>query len=146
MIRNNVSFRHPAAFVRLSEEDGILAASGAIWFRDLLKRVPSLEVNDELCQEEWGVVVFVERHQKRFWIGLSLGLDVEDGSRLAHIHHASFAWLQRLSSGGRKELQRLIGDVHALLAAEPAVSDIRWFREADMRRPEPPGLSSPDKP
>jgi len=145
-MRNNVFFRYPATFVPLSEEDGILAARGAIWFRDLLKRVPLLVVNDELCQEDWGVVVFVERKHKRFWVGLSLGLDVEEGSWLAHFHHASFAWLQRLSSGGRKELQRLIGDVHSVLAAEPAVSDIRWFREADMRRPDPPGSSFPDEP
>ena len=56
MMRTNVTFRHPAKFVAFSDEDGVLAASGAGWFVDLLRRVPALEVDDDLCQEDWGIV------------------------------------------------------------------------------------------
>jgi hypothetical protein len=41
------------------------------WFASLLKRVPGLQVEDHLCQEDWGVVVFARRAGKAFWVGLS---------------------------------------------------------------------------
>ena len=143
-MRSHVSFRHPAVFVRLSDEDGVLAVSGAAWFLDLLNRVSHMVVNDELCQEDWGVVVFVERNRKRFWVGISMGFDGERGSWAAHFHHAPFAWLQRLSSSGKLELQRVVADFHQVLLAEPAVSEICWFRETDMRSPQRSGSSSPE--
>ncbi len=99
-VRNNVAFRFPAPFVQFSQVDGILATSGAAWFCDMLKRVPALEVKDDLCQENWGVVVLVTRKENHFWVGLSLGSDGTDGAWLAHFHHAPFAWLQRLRSSG----------------------------------------------
>src|SRR6266480_712439 len=108
-MRTNVRFRHPAEFVPVSDEDGILAVSGAQWFVSLLRRVPGLEIDDELCQEDWGVVAFVRRHQKHFWIGLSFWPDGEH-TWLAHVHHRSFAWLQRLSPSGKIELNRLVSD------------------------------------
>lgn len=71
-MRNNVTFRHPAEFIPVSEDDGILATAGADWFVSLLQRIDGLSVQSELCQEDWGVVVFAERAGKRFWVGLSL--------------------------------------------------------------------------
>src|SRR6516162_6681702 len=103
-MRTNVTFRHPAEFVPLSVEDGILAVSGAQWFAALLRRIRGLEIDEDLCQEDWGVVFFARRNQKKFWIGLS-AWDSE-GAWLAHFHHGSFARLQRFSSSGKKELKR----------------------------------------
>src|SRR5689334_22419672 len=76
-VRINVTFRYPAEFVPLSDEDGILAVPGAEWFVKLLRRVPGLELDEQLCQEDWGVVIFGRRAAKKFWIGLSLRPDGE---------------------------------------------------------------------
>jgi hypothetical protein len=141
-MRTNVSFRHSAEFVPVSDEDSILAVGGAQWFVSLLQRVPGLQIDGELCQEDWGVVVFAQRDEKKFWIGLSMWPDGEH-AWLAHFHHGSFAWLQRLSSSGRSGLQRLVSDVHGVLAGEPAVSDIVWFEERQMRKAQPDGFTAP---
>ena len=81
-------------------EDGgdLLAVRGAQWFASLLQRVPGLQIDEHLCQEDWGVVCFVRRNQKKFWIGLN-AWDSE-GAWLAHFHHGSFAWLQWISEVG----------------------------------------------
>ena len=83
-MRTNVTFRHPGEFVRLSDEDGILAVSGAQWFATLLRRVPGLEIDEDLCQEDWGVVLFARRNGKKFLIGLSAW---DKGALLAHFHN-----------------------------------------------------------
>jgi len=141
-MRNNVTFQYPAEFVPVSDEDGILAVGGAQWFVALLNRVPDLQVDDELCQEDWGIVVFASRAQKKFWVGLSFWPD-GDRAWLAHFHHSSFAWLQRLSASGRKQLQLLVGDFHAVLASEPSVSHIVWHEEGQMNEARPGGHSTP---
>jgi hypothetical protein len=140
-VRSNVTFRHPVEFVPLSDEDGILAVSSAQWFAALLHRVPALEIDEDLCQEDWGVVLFARRNRKKFWIGLS-AWDAE-GAWLAHFHHGSFAWLQRFSSSGKNELKRLLADVHEALASEAAISDIAWHEESEMSKPHPAGFPTP---
>jgi hypothetical protein len=142
MVRTNVRFRHPTEFMPLSDEDGILAVGGAGWFASLLRRVPGLEIEDELCQEDWGVVIFARRNEKRFWIGLSMWADGEQ-AWLAHVHHRSFAWLQRLSASGNKELERLVSDIHNVLVADRAVSEIAWYQESDMSKPDAASFSTP---
>jgi hypothetical protein len=103
-MRTNVTFRHPAEFVGDQDDGGgVLAVRGADWFTVLLKRVPDLELDEDLCQEDWGVVYFARRRHKKFWIGLS-GWDSE-GTWLAHFHHGSFAWLQWINSAGENELK-----------------------------------------
>jgi hypothetical protein len=124
-IRTNVSFRYPAEFVAISDVDGVLAISGAQWFVDVLRRIPRLEVNDNLCQEDWGVVAFIRRNSKKFWIGLSLWPEGEH-AWLAHFHHGPFAWWQRLSPSGQHELRQLVADAHDVLASDPAVYDVVW--------------------
>jgi hypothetical protein len=143
-MRNNVTFRHPAMFVPVSESDGVLSTIAAEWFVELLKRVRTLEVDTDLCQEDWGVVIFARRNRKRFWIGLSPWS--ESGFWLAHFHHHSFAWLQRLSDSGNREFDRLVMDFHDVLAAEPAVTQIAWYREKDMEKARPEGSSLPEQP
>ena len=128
--------------MRVSHDDGILAVGGAQWFVTLLRRVVGLQIESELVQEDWGVVIFARRDGKKFWIGLSMWPDGEH-AWLAHCHHGSFAWLQRLSSSGKNELQRLVCDVHSVLASEPAVSDIVWFDESQMRKAQPDGSATP---
>jgi hypothetical protein len=140
-MRTNVTFRHPGEFVPLSDEDSVLAASGAQWFAALLRRVAGLEIDNGLCQEDWGVAVFARRNQRKFWIGLSAWNT--DGSWLAHFHPGSLAWLQRFSSSGKRELERLLADVHEVLAAHPAISDIVWYEESEMSKPQPAGFSTP---
>jgi hypothetical protein len=140
-MRTNVSFRHPAEFVPVSDTDGILAVEGARWFAALLKRVPDLQIDGDLCQEDWGVVVFARRGENSFWIGLSNWED--DGYWLAHFHHGSFPWLQRFKSAGKQELERLVSDFHLVLANEPEVTEITWYEEREMRKAQPTPYLSP---
>jgi len=141
-MRNNVTFRYPAEFIPVSDDDGILATTGADWFVALLRRIDGLSVQNDLCQEDWGVVVFVERDGRRFWVGLSLWTG--ESAWLAHFHHHSFAWLQRWSAAGKREWERLVGDFHSVLASEPEVRDIRWYRESDMRRADAQSSDTPN--
>ncbi len=143
-MRTNVTFHHPTGFVPVSDSDAILSVIGGQWFATLLRRVPNLEIDERLCQEDWGVVIFARRSQKRFWIGLSMWPEGEH-AWLAHFHHGSFAWLQRFSSSGQREVQRLVNDVHRMLASEPAVSDIAWYEESQMTKTAPEGFASPDE-
>lgn len=142
-MRNNVTFRYPAQFIPVSADDGILSVKAADWFVSLLRRVDGLSVKTDLCQEDWGVVVFAERIGKRFWIGLSFWPD-DESAWLAHFHHHSFAWLQRWSAAGKRELDRLVSDFHAVLAQDPLVRDIAWFHEADMRRRDAQSSATPN--
>ena len=140
-MRTTVTFRHPAEFVPLSDEDGILAVDGAQWFAPLLRRVAALQIDEDLCQEDWGVVFFACRHKSKFWIGLN-AWDVE-GAWVAHFHHGSFAWLQWFRSSGKSELSRLLADVHDVLATEPGVTEIAWHEESEMSKPKPAGFPTP---
>ncbi len=142
VMRTNVTFQHPAEFVPVSENDGILSAGAADWFVSLLRRVDGLLIRGCLCQEDWGVVVFAERAGKRFWVGLSFWPDGES-AWLAHFHHHDFAWLQRWSRAGRHELACLIGDFHAVLASEPVIHNIAWYYERDLMRADAPSSATP---
>lgn len=141
-MRTNVIFRHPAEFVSVAAEDGILSAQGADWFVSLLRQIPGLEVEPCLFQEDWGVVAFVRRGGKRFWIGLSLWPD-EEQMWLAHFHHHSSAWLQKLSASGKSEFERLILDTHAVFSADPSVSLVRWHHERDTSKRQENGSDAP---
>jgi hypothetical protein len=141
-MRNNVTFCHPAPFVRYSEQDGILAASGADWFANILRKVPALQVDPKMCQEDWGVVISVSRNGKRFWVGLSMWPEGES-AWLAHFHQRTFAWLQRITSAGERELDALIGDVQDTLLRDPSISRLTWYREADMNTARPNGSPTP---
>jgi len=142
-MRNNVTFWHPAEFVPLSEDDGILATRGVDWFLSLLRRIDGLSLHSELCQEDWGVIVYARRAGKRFWIGLSFWPD-EERAWLAHFHHHSFAWLQRWSASGKRELNRLITDFHSVLATEPDIRNIAWYHENEMRRANAGSSATPN--
>jgi hypothetical protein len=135
-----VIFRHPAEFVTVSDEDGILAAEGARWFVELLGRVPGLEVEDDLCQEDWGVVLFARFEQKPFWIGLSFWSEGEN-AWLAHVHHGG--WLQRFRGSGKSAFERLLSSVHAALVSEPAASEITWFEQRQLTEAHPVGFKGP---
>jgi hypothetical protein len=141
-MRTNVTFRHPAEFVGDQEDGGgVLAVRGAHWFAALLRRVAGLRIDEDLCQEDWGVVFFARRNQKKFWIGLS-AWDAE-GMWLAHFHHGLFAWLQWFRSSGKNELELLLVDVHKVLASEPAITDIAWHEGSEMTKPKPTGFPAP---
>jgi hypothetical protein len=141
-IRTNVTFQHPAEFVGDSEDGGgVLAVRGAHWFAELLRRIPALQIDEDLCQEDWGVVFFGRRNQRRFWIGLS-AWDAQ-GAWLAHFHHASFAWLQRFSSSGENELKHLVAGFHEVLTTEPTISGIAWHEESEMSKPQPASFPTP---
>jgi hypothetical protein len=140
-MHTNVTFRHTAKFVPLSDEDGIIAVNGAQWFVALLRRVHALEIDENLCQEDWGVVLFARRNRLRFWIGLS-AWNAQD-TWLAHFHYGSLAWLQRFGLYGKNELTRLMADVHGALAGDAAISDIAWYEESEMHKPHPAGFPTP---
>lgn len=141
-MRTNVTFRHPAEFVGDEEGGvaGVLVVQGAHWFPKLLRRVPGLELDEDLCQEDWGVVFFTRRNQKTFWIGLSAW---DSDVWLAHFHHGSF--LQSFRSSGKNELKHLLADVHDVLASEPAITEIAWHEESEMTKPNPAGFPTPNE-
>jgi hypothetical protein len=141
-MRTYVTFRHPGPFVRVSGDDGILSVEGADWFVALLRQVRDLEVRAELCQEDWGVVAFTARAARRFWIGLAVE---EDRAWMAHFHHGSWAWLQRFSPSGNRELQRLVQDFHEVLAHDAAVDAITWCRKDDVMKRCRFGSTAPDE-
>ena len=143
-MRTYVTFRYPTEFDSATDAAGILAVSGVQWFVELLRRVADLQIDDvdEHCQQDWGVVLYARREDKKFWIGLSIWEG--EHSWLSHFHHDSFfAWLQRLSSSGKRELQRVLCDFHAVLASEPAVSEIVWYEEKEIRKARPAGFPTP---
>ncbi|MGN6725083.1 MAG: hypothetical protein ACTHLZ_04135 [Tepidisphaeraceae bacterium] len=141
IMRTSVTFQHPAAFVPVSDEEGVLATRGAGWFVELLRKVPGVEVDGELCQEDWGVVVFVRRRRRTFWIGLSRGTPT--GPWLAHVHHGSWAWWQRFSPAGKSEFASLLAELHRVLASDPMVSGIGWHEEKAMRDRVPSAFATP---
>ena len=142
-MRTNVTFHHPAGFVADSQDGaGVLGVNGAHWFAEVLRRVPGLQIDEHLCQEDWGVVLFARRNHKKFWIGLSAF--EADGAWLAHFHHGSFAWLQWFSSSGKDALKCLLADVHNVLASEPAISEIAWHEESEMNKPQPDSFPAPE--
>lgn len=140
-MRTHVTFRHPEKFVPVSDAEGILATSGAQWFTTLLRKVPDLEVVDDLCQEDWGVVIFARRNGKSFCIGL--GWWESEGVWLADFHHGVWSWLQRFSASGKSELRRLLADVHSMLTSEPTVSTVQWHDEKAMHSPTPTPFATP---
>ena len=141
-MRTNVVFEHPADFVPVSDEDGVLAVRGAQWFVDLLQAIPGLEIDPRLCQEDWGVAIFVCSGNKKFWVGLSMWPE-SDRAWLAHVHHGSFAWLQRFSTSGRAELERFVTNVHHALADNPSITNVVWYQESAMRKASPIGAATP---
>ncbi len=140
-MRNNVTFRHPAEFVTSEEAEGVLVVGGAAWFSEILSRIEALVIHGEPIQEDWGVVFFTNRDGCRFWIGISAW---DEGAWIAHVHHHSFAWMQRLTPRGKGALARLANDLHSALNVDPAVTEVRWHREADMSQANPEGAATPD--
>lgn len=127
-MRNTVIFHHSAPLVVVSDEDGVLSVEGAGWFLDLLGTIPGIDLDQDVVQEDWGVVVRARRAERSFWIGLST---MGEHEWVAHVHHDSFAWLQRFSAGGRAARAALVGDVdHALRIAN--ASGLKWFDESDL--------------
>jgi hypothetical protein len=137
----NVTFRHSTKFAPASETDGTLAIDDALWFVSLLRQISNLQIDDELCQEDWGVVIFAKRNKKRFWIGLYQWSS--DNTWIAQFHHGSFAWRQMFSRTGKAELNRLLLDFHEVLASEPCISEIIWYQEAELKKANPSGHSTP---
>jgi hypothetical protein len=125
-IRNTVTFGYPAEFVE-AEAEGILSVEGAGWFVDLLGKIPGLAVDGDLCQEDWGVVVFGARDGLRFWFGLSFW---DEGEWIAHVHHDRL--LQRFRATGRTGWSAVIVDLHDVLDGEPSVSDVRWYFDGEV--------------
>jgi hypothetical protein len=62
---------------------------------------------------------------------LSTWPEAENGW-LAHIHHGSFAWIQRFQPKGKEALAALLNGLHQALSSDPAVSQIEWYTEAQM--------------
>lgn len=94
-MRNTVKFCHPEPW---SDADGVLGVEGAGWFAELLRKLPGVVVDPELVQEDWGVVVLARHDGRNFWLGLNA---MGEHEWLAHVHHGSFAWLQRFSAEGK---------------------------------------------
>jgi hypothetical protein len=143
-MRTHVTFRHPAEFVPVSEDDGILSITGVEWFLTILRQVPDLELDPDLCQEDWGVVVFARRTSGRFWIGVSMGpgFAPEEDDWIVHVHGAT-SWLQRLSGAAAPAVDRLAHDLHIALQADPLVADVQWFTQRELNQGHRQGAPTP---
>jgi hypothetical protein len=138
-MRTHLTFRHPAPFVPLSEQDdGVLSTDGAKWFVELLGQIGGVSVDAALSQEDWGVAIGLKRGDRVFWIGLSASADNE---WIAHLHHASL--LQRLSAAGQRDLDRLTLDLHDVLERENSVTDLKWYWEHEFGSPRSQGAAAP---
>ena len=132
-MRTTVSFEYPARFVGTEADDaGVLSIKGAGWFASILGSIPELEVNPQLCQEDWGVVVFTKRRQIAFdfffWGGLA-----EDpiSSWVAEVRHGGLFGLQRFMTKGQQELRFLVQDFHQTLTRNTQISNLAWFTSSD---------------
>ena len=132
-MRDHLRFHLAKPFVGTEDggETGVLSVAGAGWFLEVLGRIRGLVLDPSLCQEDWGVVAFADRDGKRFWIGLTWWPE-GDGEWLVHVHHASFAWLQKLSRSGKQALRQLISDVHAVLCSDSEVSRVALLSSRDL--------------
>ncbi len=139
--RSLVTFGHPAEMIAIDDVPDVLDVRGAGWFVGILEQVPGLEVDPELVQEDWGVVVRAARDGKRFWIGLSAA---EDGGWMAHLHHGVGTLIQRFVRAGRDALAGLHRDLHAALEGDARVHDIRWHDRDAFDRGQEQGAASPD--
>lgn len=144
-MRTHVTFRHPAERVPVWEADDVLSTTGVDWFLAILRRIPGLAIHSDPCQEDWGVVVLARRDGMRFWIGISLdpGLGSVDDAWMAHLHHGVASGLQRVAPSGARALELLACDLHAVLQADPEVTDVTWFTESEMGLPNPKGAPKP---
>lgn len=128
---DHIRFSCAQDFVGTEEVPGVLSVEGADWFQKILQRIAGLDVDAELCQEDWGVVFFAAREGKRFWIGLG-GWPDPGGEWMVHLHHHSFAWKQRFSRAGKRALQALIADVEEALRADPSVSEVMSGTDSEV--------------
>ncbi|QDV75686.1 hypothetical protein [Botrimarina mediterranea] len=142
-MRTNVCFRYPAPFVPVPDNELLLSTDGAIWFVDLLRKVPNLQINEELCQEDWGVVVFVNRNSARYWVGIGRLQDQNEGDWLAFFNPSPLSWLPWRRRHCRRELGNLIEAMHDVLQEDASVSQIVWYEEKEMRTPNPKGFATP---
>jgi len=139
-MHTDVRFFYVAPFVAAQEDEAIFGVAGAGWFVDLLKRIPNLTVNEDLCQEDWGVIVFMQRNGKKFTVGIAPCFDrSEENEWWSQFSHAPLAWIQRASRSGNDELAKLITDFHAVLTQESAIKDIAWYDKFQQG----PGAASP---
>jgi hypothetical protein len=138
-MRNTVVFTIPN--VRWPEEtdeddfSDILETKHAGWFADILRRIDWIKIDPELCQEDWGVVAFASHDNLQFWIGLSYGGDA-DNEWIAHVHHGSFAIVQRYTKKGKQAQQQLAVELDRALRAAGATT-VRWYDNDDRAFAKP---------
>ncbi len=136
--------------------ESCLAESAAGWFVELLQKVPNLKVDTKLCQEDWGVLIFIERNGLKFFA--SLGIQEDDDSDGYQYHWLAFFTLPDKSlfsffgrgpkpDDQKRVLRTIVGDVAEVFSKEPQISDMLWFTDKESN--EPPfgqgvGTSMPD--
>jgi hypothetical protein len=132
-----VTFKYPAPYVGAPKSEDILGIEGATWFVEILRRIPSIEIDPELVQEDWGILVWVRRGGKAFWIGLS---SEGDEAWIAHVHHD--AWIQRVTPSGKRARYELVRALERALHDAGATSML-WFEERDisLRQPGTPSCT-----
>jgi hypothetical protein len=127
-MRNLVKFVCPREILFAEEDESVFGTQRASWFAEFLAKVPGLEIDSSFVQEDWGVMIFVLREGRLFWVGLSPSWDAEH-SWLAHVNHTSLH--QRFTPSGCRAMAALIEDIDRVLRAEPDVSNARWMDERD---------------
>lgn len=141
MLLKNVLFSFPYELTVPVEECDVLSVEDAHWFAALLRRISDIHVDSSPVQEDWGVVFFVERHAKQFWIGLNYFGNEE---YWAHIHHVVFRLFQRWSRSGRDQFESLVEAFHKTLIADSQVSNVRWCHDIQSSHETWPTPNRPD--
>lgn len=136
-MRTNVSFRYPAP---CSDHEEIFSVDGAQWFIEILQAIPGIQIDNNLCQEDWGVVVFVQRNDARFWIGIGYR---DEEEWLAFCKPTAASWLPWRRRDYRREFGNLVEAMHDVLKNDASVSEIVWYEEPAMRTPNPKGFATP---
>ena len=131
LMRDHFRFFCPREFVGTEEDNaGVLSVGGVGWFIDILKQISALSVEESLCQEDWGVVFYVGRSDRRFWVGLS---SCGDQEWIAHVHHNAF--FQRFGRAGKVAMEQLVSDLHDALASQPDISSVTRCSWSDLYAP-----------
>ena len=130
-MRSSVSFKFVTEFVGADADEGILGIKGADWFVRRLQQIPEITVVPNLIQDDWGVAILVTRKRRQFWFGLGV---FGDDTWIAHLHRYPLGVLEYLLPPHKRQFDALLKEFHAVLATDPAISEIRWYEERDLRR------------
>jgi hypothetical protein len=130
-MKKAASFEYPAPFIGTDEDEGgVLSVNGARWFASILNTISGLEVDSDLCQEDWGVVIFVKRNKNPFDVFLWGGMSETANLWIVELRYGGIFGFQRFWPDARLEFARVLHDLTEALNHDSSVSNIQWFEKS----------------